>query len=761
MAQNTAGRMIARFGAICLAAGLITSTVTAKESDRKDPAGQVTILLPGDIAKLPPEPLPPIDPSLADPESVGMPAYQHPRYRRLATPEFETFENEVEFRRFMRSVARLNRNKRYRLGDAGPSDSPGTSEIVIAIMQDSEPECAVPEDCPGEADDETRITVTGSRVVASVQSVPMAVTAVTAGDAANITNTQVAAVDEGDIVKLIGEYLLVLQDGRIFAVHYPTMRLTDREDVYRKDEDGKPIGADWYDEMLVQGNQIIVSAYSYEDDASEITVLRLDQDTGQVEVRGVFLISSDDYYDVDNYATRIVGDKLVIHTPYRADDLVSRRQRPVIRRWTNPEDFYENENEGRQVLNAREIYRPVFGVRDPWIHSVSICPLTDVIDRGLECETTGFVGSEYAEMYVAADAVYLWNWALGPDEQSWTECEIGTESPGFGDVAPAAVYRVPIGRGEVEILGVRGLPLDQFSMDATATRFRALSQFERNACFDEDTPRAFALLNASQGQFRDRYVPAREREFVRLPSLMAGAVENRFVGDWIVYGGRGRYSRRPLRDEEGRSRALSNILHAVPIGSPEDAEVISIGHSLVRLERMGDSAFVANGYADQSGLRVSYVGLEDEGYTANIRSSAFLSGRYESESRSHAFNATYTFAGDGMMGVPTVSRVERSNGYWWYSDVSDLSFLSFSAQGLLADAGQIIATPEGDVKTGEGYDCEVSCIDWYGNARPIFLGGRVYGLMATELVEADVVDGRVMERRRVDLTGAIAANGQR
>ena len=87
--------------------------------------------------------------------------------------------------------------------------------------------------------------------------------------------------------------------------------------------------------------------------------------------------------------------------------------------------------------------------------------------------------------------------------------------------------------------------------------------------------------------------------------------------------------------------------------------------------------------------------------------------------------------------------------------MSDLSFLGFDAGGLLADGGLIRATPEDEVKTGEGYDCEVSCIDWYGNARPIFLGGKVYGLIATELVEAEVVEGRVAERRRVDLTGPL------
>ena len=50
----------------------------------------------------------------------------------------------------------------------------------------------------------------------------------------------------------------------------------------------------------------------------------------------------------------------------------------------------------------------------------------------------------------------------------------------------------------------------------------------------------------------------------------------------------------------------------------------------------------------------------------------------------------------------------------------------------------------------------MSCVDWYGNARPFFLGGKVFGLIATQLVEAEVVAGQIDERRRVDLTGPVA-----
>ena len=38
--------------------------------------------------------------------------------------------------------------------------------------------------------------------------------------------------------------------------------------------------------------------------------------------------------------------------------------------------------------------------------------------------------------------------------------------------------------------------------------------------------------------------------------------------------------------------------------------------------------------------------------------------------------------------------------------------------------------------------CEVSCIDWYGNSRPIFTDGRIFALTGTELIEGRIFDGR-------------------
>ena len=45
--------------------------------------------------------------------------------------------------------------------------------------------------------------------------------------------------------------------------------------------------------------------------------------------------------------------------------------------------------------------------------------------------------------------------------------------------------------------------------------------------------------------------------------------------------------------------------------------------------------------------------------------------------------------------------------------------------------------------------CRASCVDWYGNARPLFTGGRVIALIGYELVEGKLENGRLQEARRV------------
>ena len=45
--------------------------------------------------------------------------------------------------------------------------------------------------------------------------------------------------------------------------------------------------------------------------------------------------------------------------------------------------------------------------------------------------------------------------------------------------------------------------------------------------------------------------------------------------------------------------------------------------------------------------------------------------------------------------------------------------------------------------------CRASCIDWYGDARPIFAKGRVFALLGYELVEGSSMGTGIAESKRV------------
>ena len=61
----------------------------------------------------------------------------------------------------------------------------------------------------------------------------------------------------------------------------------------------------------------------------------------------------------------------------------------------------------------------------------------------------------------------------------------------------------------------------------------------------------------------------------------------------------------------------------------------------------------------------------------------------------------------------------------------------------------------------DGDGCRASCVDWYGNARPIFLGQRVFALMGYELVEGAAAGDAIRELRRVDFAPAVPAEPDR
>jgi hypothetical protein len=642
------------------------------------------------------------------------------RIERWTSPTLTRFRSEGEFRRYLRDL----------YGDRRPQ-AVMPAPLIVAPSPPSAPSSGAAPPSPPSPPNAVRESVQRISANNAGPGFP--------GGAANpqITNVQEQGVDEGDIVKQVGRFLLVLQDGRIFSIDTEAgggggLALADRFNVYRSAEDDG-----WYDEMLVFGDRVVITAYSYDQEASQISVIRVGPD-GRLRDEGTFLISSNDYYDDDNYATRLSGDRLVVYTPFFVEDIADDRdwEWPAVRRWRR-EEGRPPPRRGRPIMDARSIYRPVATYDDPVIHTVSICPLGEALTRrnDLECETRAFIGPEDAEMYVTPREIWLWASGDPAGEPTAQGCA-GEAGLTPRDTNLALLYRMPLFGDGLGVAGVRGVPIDQLSMAAIGDNFHALSRLE-SLC--DDGRRALGFVTVPRGRLgrRLRHVP--DEAYVPVPEVQ-GSIENRFTDRYLVYGGR-RGSSFPPQAPVVEPAPLV----VVPVADPAAARPIPVPHNILRAERVGDDV-VVTGYRDQSGLQLSMVDLEG---TPAIASTVRLDGRYETEGRSHAFNSSIGAHGAGLIGIPTAPRAAEAGRFVRRSGASDISYVSLDSAGRLAPLGELTRS-EGPRRSD--YRCEVSCVDWYGNSRPIFTGGRVFALVGTELIEGRVEEGRVREVRRLDLT---------
>jgi len=633
----------------------------------------------------------------------------------------ERFSSEADFRDYLMTLARANGVR----GFGGLTDSMAPP---VPPPPPPPPPTVAPSAAPSTASpmaQESNIVVTGSAV---------------SGEPSSITNVQTQGVDEGGIVKQVGRFLVVLQDGRVFVVDTRAgdgtdIALASRTNVYRSRQQDT-----WFDEMLTSGNRVLVAGYSYRENASEITVLRLSDD-GQLTREATYYISSNDYYDVENYATRLVNGNLVIYTPLDLSNVDARRpmQYPLVRRWIRDGDTRAVTTRGRPLFDAQDIYRPIRASRDPMVHSVSVCPLGEPSSGDeLECRTTAFVGGARREFFVSTSDIYLW---VTPNrwDEALPACE-NTNDEGM----PATLYQVPLDGATPRALFARGVPMNQLALDASATEFRALLNQNTLDCGQrrrDDLDVSYFRAPFDALSTRPREVA--DSAYTRTPSPGGTRYEVRFTGTHVVYGARETY--RSAAPANGATEVLSARVTAVPLDRPSAAVTVDAPHNVIRLERAGRD-IILGGYRTEAGLSISRMTLEGR---PRITQTELLRNRYESENRSHAFNALVGPEGDGIMGLPTVTRAKESERAPYRSRASDVSFLTIGADGRIASAGELTASPDGP---DPSYACEVSCVDWYGNTRALFIGNRVFALSATELIEGALQDGRVVERHRLNLS---------
>ncbi|HEX9933261.1 MAG TPA: beta-propeller domain-containing protein [Allosphingosinicella sp.] len=529
-----------------------------------------------------------------------------------------------------------------------------------------------------------------------------------------ITNTQVAGVDEGGIVKLRGDTLVILRRGRLFTVSIAggEMRPVSAIDAFPPGVDGS---GDWYDEMLVSGDRVVVIGYSYRRGASEVNRFRLDAD-GRLSFEDSYQLKSNDYYSSRNYASRLIGSRLVLYSPLElrseGDPLASL---PGIRRWragAAPAGGF------RRIAAARDVYVPA-GLRGSraktidTLHSVTSCDLAAPV---LDCASRVVLGSSSRTFFVSQNAVYL-----------WTE-----HDPVRRGGATALVYRLPFDSSRPSAVAARGAPVDQFSFmpDVRRAALQVLVRSERSGGDSmwsaEATHGDLALLSIPMAAFADgvREVPLRHYSPLPKPEGESWNLQNRFVGDHLLY---------------GAPTPASGSVVAVSLAD-RSATRLALGHGVERLDAIGRDGIVIG----TGGGALGFTAVDLRHATPRVAEEFRLPSAQQGETRSHSFffraDPGSADGSAGILGLPVARNVPQPGSSPRLS--AAMLFLRRSG-GRLAQAGELAARATAGTQSDDG--CVASCVDWYGNARPIFIGGRIFALLGYELVEGSEAGGRIRE----------------
>ncbi len=549
------------------------------------------------------------------------------------------------------------------------------------------------------------------------------------GDSDSITNNQVEGVDEGDIVKMHRDHLVILRRGRLFSVRLGDDSLTPVSMVEAYGRGRTPGG--WYDEMLVDGDTVVVIGYSYAARASEVGLFDIDAE-GRLRWRDTMFVRSSDYYSARNYASRLVNHHLVMYmpVPLRVEGN-DRFSLPAVR--------HQPTADWQSVLPYARLYRPVQELGyGPVIHTVMSC---DLANRGFQCQAIGVVGPSSRNFYVSGEAVYLWVNGQSGSSYGWGRRPAPNTPP-----PPSVVYRFPLDCGSVGAVRARGAPLDQFSFDERGGTLRVLVRAEgqgEGMWAAETTRGDIGFLRVPTGQFAEE-IPTMARTAYRgLPRVEGGgySMQNRFVGDYVLYGTGAGW--------RGGAGATAAVPVTVYDAGRDAVTRIEIPHTVERIEPLGRDALVVGN--ERGGLTFSAIALDA---TPTVAGRHTVPGASQGETRSHGFFFRPTGDRAGMLGLPITS---GSDGGGW----SQLRSVSSSVLFLGVD--NLHFRQAGSLRSGSAPavndHCVASCADWYGNARPIFWGDRVFALLGYEIVEGTVTAGRVRERRRTDVMRALRGTG--
>ena len=183
---------------------------------------------------------------------------------------------------------------------------------------------------------------------------------------------------------------------------------------------------------------------------------------------------------------------------------------------------------------------------------------------------------------------------------------------------------------------------------------------------------------------------------------------------------------------------MSSQVYAVRYAADAGAQEIPLAHGVDRIEALGSNAVVVG--SDGRDLHFTSLRLAA---TASAQDRYTRKGAAQGETRSHGSYYKPDNDSAGMVGLPISGGGQSASRQLRHNSAAVLFLRNQSLR--LTELGALDS--QGTANANDG--CRASCVDWYGNSRPIFLGDRVFALMGYEIVEGAHAGNTLAETRRI------------
>jgi hypothetical protein len=294
---------------------------------------------------------------------------------------------------------------------------------------------------------------------------------------------------------------------------------------------------------------------------------------------------------------------------------------------------------------------------------------------------------------------------------------------------------MPLDGGGPSALLTMGSPVDQFSFTERGDQLDVLVRSDASGdamWAPEVTTGDVAVMRVPVAMFSSAIIDVPAARYTQLPKPEgnAWAFQNRFVGDTLLYGTGSSWGYAQAKSDSTLVAFRVSDEHAAPTR-------ITLPHGVDRIEALGKNAVVVG--SDGKDLHFTAIDLRA---APKMEGHYVRAGASQGETRSQGFFYKADSENEGILGLPVRSAAKPG----WSQLVEGSASIVFVKNHALDF--QSMGELEASALKSNDDACKASCVDWYGNARPIFWRGRVFALMGYELVEGKLDGAKMLERRR-------------